>query len=126
MIITIPFKTPSINHLHGFWRGHVVLKAEARKLKANIKEIVDNTDSDIKPLLGNVMGLKLKVNADIYEDWYYGNGDINKKDVANREKFLIDSIFEALELDDKHIWESSFRKIQSTTDEKAIISIEVI
>ena len=126
MIITIPFKTPTINHLHGFWRGHVVLKAAAKRLKKEIKEIIEKAeDNNISGIINNVSGIKLKVHADIYEDWYYKNGAICRKDIANREKFLIDAVFDALLIDDKHIFESSFRKVQSD-EEKAIITIEII
>jgi hypothetical protein len=118
MQITIPFKTPTINHLHGFWRGHVVLKKEAKDLKVKIADIVKAF-----PLM-LVKESPLKVHVDVYEDWYTQDEVVKRKDIANREKFLIDSVFEALEIDDKFIFESSFKKVQSETDEKAVITIE--
>ena len=47
---------------------------------------------------------------------------MKKKDIANREKFLIDSVFNALGLDDCFIFEHAMRKAQSD-EEKAIIII---
>ena len=66
----------------------------------------------------------LKVNIKIYEDWYCKNGAVKKKDIANREKFLIDAVFEALCLDDKFIFQEEIVKVQSLHEEKAIINIE--
>lgn len=67
----------------------------------------------------------LKVNILIFEDWYCKNGSVKKKDVANREKFLIDAVFEALGIDDRFIFIERIEKIQSAS-EKAIIDIEVL
>ena len=44
----------------------------------------------------------------------------------NRTKFLIDSVFQALDIDDKLIFEHTIKKIQSETEEKAVINIEVL
>lgn len=118
MQITLPFKTPTINHLHGFWRGHVVLKKEAKDLKKQIAEIVKAFP---KMLTGQS---PLEVEVRVFENWYTQEGIIKKKDIANREKFLIDSIFEALGIDDKFIFKSTFIKVQSETEEKAVITIE--
>ena len=115
MRIEIPFKTPSINHL--YWhRGNIkIMKTEAKELRAQIAEIV--------PKEHNLSGKILKVICFIYEDWYYQNGDVSRKDIANREKFLIDSVFKALDIDDKYIFEHTFIKMQSMDEEKAVIEI---
>ena len=47
---------------------------------------------------------------------------IKKKDVANREKFLIDSIFRGLGLDDSFVFEHTMFKIQSEV-EMSVVSI---
>ena len=120
MIITIPFKTPTINHLHGF-RGHFqYLKKDAVELKKKIKEIVEEQ----KPIIPR--DSKLAVLVDVYENWYYKNGKVKKVDVANREKFLIDSVFEALGIDDKWIWVQQMTKMQSEGEEKSVLHIQVI
>lgn len=114
MIITINEKTPSVNHLY-MQRGFVrFLTKEAKELKERIKArcMPDNS----------LVGVLLRVVVEIHENWYYENGNIKKKDVANLEKFLIDSIFEGLGLDDKYIFEITMKKVLDT-EEKAIIEI---
>ncbi len=122
MIITIPFKTPTVNHL--YWhKGHVkILKTEAKNLRKEIVEIVDNIPRAERVLPERPLG----VDVSIFEDWYFKNGSIKKLDIANREKFLIDSVFKALGIDDKFIFYQSMRKVQSETEEKSVITIEAL
>lgn len=119
MIIKIPFKTPSVNHLYFNFKNVRILTKEARQLKKDIAEIVEKLEIDIandKPL---------KVVCSIYEDWYCKNGTIKRADIANREKFLIDAVFDGLGIDDRFIFEHSMIKVQSL-EEKAIIEISPI
>ena len=121
MIITIPFKTPTINHL--YWhRGNVkIMKTEAKKIREEIKMIVISAmahDYD----LGKLREPKLKVNVEIHEDWLTKKGEVKRKDILNREKFLIDSVFNALGIDDKYIFEHTMKKVQ---DEKEFAIIEI-
>lgn len=116
MQITIPFKTPTINHLYLRRGYHSFLTKEARELQKQIAMILSDTTFEF-------LEQKLKVSVDIYENWYYQNGSVATKDISNREKFLIDAVFKALELDDKYIFEHILRKVQSD-EEKAIINIE--
>jgi len=115
--IVIPFKTPSINHLHGHNKfGAFYLKPEAKELRKKIFDLVK---------IANVEKLKdekLKVVVEIHENWFCKNGSVKRVDIANREKFLVDSVFGALELDDKFIFDHTMKKIQSK-DEKALIKI---
>lgn len=90
-------------------------------MKKEIKEIIINTAF---PLFSQ-QDKPLRVIVEVHEDWFCKNGSVKKKDISNREKFLIDSIFDALGLDDKFIFEHQMKKIQST-EEKAVISIEEI
>lgn len=121
MLIEIPFKTPTINHL--YWhRGNIkIMKTEAKNLQKKIIQIVE----PLKHLFSPSSGARLCVKVEIHEDWICKNGNIAKKDISNREKFLIDSVFKALEIDDCFIWEHSFKKVNSNI-EKAVVSIEVI
>ncbi|KKK79821.1 hypothetical protein LCGC14_2829650 [marine sediment metagenome] len=41
MEIKIPFKTPTVNNLYTPWRGRMILKKEARKIKEEINRIID-------------------------------------------------------------------------------------
>jgi len=124
MEIKIPFKTPTVNHLYGqrpggFGRARF-LKPEARKLREEIKKIIQE---DIKHDPIKSPPQHLKVNVKIYEDWLCKDGSVKRKDLVNREKFLIDSVFNALGIDDKYIFEHTMEKIQSDK-EFAIIKIE--
>lgn len=121
MIIEIPFKTPTINKL--YWhRGNIkIMKTEAKNLKLKIKAIVAQLEPNIDYLAQN----KLKITVEIHEDWYYKNGEIARKDISNREKFLTDAVFDALGIDDKIIFENTYKKVQSD-QEKAVIEILVI
>lgn len=122
MQIIIPFKTPTVNHLYTRNRfGNQCKTGEANKLKKEINEIVEERTHH-EAIYYNQ---KLKVTIEIHEDWYCKNLSVKKKDIANREKFLVDAIFDSLGLDDKFIFEESIKKIQSD-EEKAIINIEVL
>lgn len=116
MKFIIPFRTPTINHL--YWhRGNIkIMTNEAKKLREKIKKIVKEQDSS------ELKNKKLFVGVEIYENWNTQKGEVKRLDVSNREKFLVDSIFEALGIDDKFIFEQYFRKVQSNS-EKAIIEI---
>ena len=117
--IKIPFKTPTINHL--YWhKGNIkIMKTEAKKLREEIKKIVWNTPID--PI--REPPVKLKIKVEIHEDWFTKDGKVKRKDVANREKFLVDSVFEALGVDDKYIFEHNIIKHQDFK-EFSIIKIE--
>ena len=47
MIIRIPFKTPTVNHLYGHHGNRKYLKPEAKKLREKIKELVDEQVIDL-------------------------------------------------------------------------------
>jgi len=122
MKIKIPFKTPTCNHLYGqrpggFGRARFI-KPEARKLREEIKEIVKKS----LPFVCFNLNAGLKVHVEIHEDWLTKKGEIKRKDISNREKFLIDSVFGVLDIDDKYIFEHTFVKIQDT-EEYAVIEI---
>lgn len=119
MEIILPFKTPTINHLYGQHGFRKFLKPEAKKLREEIIDIVKNSPKD------NIFypPRKLKVSVEIHENWHTKKNTVKKKDVANREKFLIDSVFDGLGADDSYIFEHSMKKVQSH-EEFAIIRIE--
>jgi len=119
--IIIDRKTLSVNHLYGHNRlGHFYLKKEGKELREYILKKIKNKIS--KDKLKHFQDIKLSVTVEIYEDWYTKKGAVKKKDVANREKFLIDSVFNALGLDDCFIFEHIMKKVQSE-EEKAEITI---
>ncbi len=69
--------------------------------------------------------VKLSVTVEIYENWHTKKGAVKKKDIANREKFLIDSVFNALGLDDCFIFEHTMFKVQSEEEKVAITVIRL-
>lgn len=120
--IVVNKKTPSVNLLYGHNRfGHFYLKKEGRDLRKYIFEKIEN--SVPKDILQNFLDTKLSINVEIYENWHTKKGTVKKKDVANREKFLIDSVFGALGLDDCFVFDHKMIKIQSKDEEKAVILI---
>ena len=117
--ILIPFRTPSINKL--YWhRGNMkILTKEARELREKIQKIV----------LDSIEGIifddtkEYEIVVEIHENWYTKDGRIKKVDISNREKFLVDSIFKSLEIDDKQIFKHTMIKKQSDK-EFAIVTIK--
>lgn len=121
--VKLPFKTPTINHLYGrHSRGFMFVKKEAKDLKEEIRKIIIKS----LPFVCSDLNKGLKVRVEIHENWFSKKGTVLRKDVANREKFLIDSVFDALDIDDKFIFEHNFIKIQDTENEFAIVKIEEI
>ena len=111
--IIIPFKTPTINHLYGQRGFHKFLTKEAKELRKEIKEIVQKEKSK-GFFIKDTNNMELKV--DIYENWYNKDGSVKRKDISNREKFLIDSIFNELGIDDKGIFKHTMIKKQSNKE----------
>lgn len=120
--IEIPFKTPSVNHLYFNWKNRRILTKEARLLKQQIKELVDKQVSLDEYESIAEMG-SLAVSVKIYEDWFTKKNTVKRTDIANREKFLIDAVFDALDSDDRYIFEHSMEKVQSEEEEKCVIEI---
>jgi len=115
MKFKIPFKTPTINLMYSTFRGHRVKSKEARELAEEVGQYVNQTE---------VIEGELKVTIDIYSNWYNKDGTIKKRDIANLEKFITDSIFNNLEgMDDKQIFEIRMEKFQSD-EEFSIVEIK--
>jgi Holliday junction resolvase RusA-like endonuclease len=125
MIIVIPFKTPTINHLYGFRGFHKFITKEAKEIKAKIAEEVKIAMKEQHIWTGSVTQ-KLRIQIAIYENWLTKKGDVARKDISNREKFLMDSIFETLGIDDRFIFQHTMIKIQTKEVEKAVVTIEVM
>lgn len=127
MIIEIKGQTPSVNHLYGHNKfGSVYMKTEAKKIRAEIIQNVRLSTSKQGFDLKEWKERLLKVKVVIHEDWYSLKHTVKKKDIANREKFLIDSIMEGLGLDDQYIWEHTMIKQEEPNKEehKAIINLD--
>lgn len=94
------------------------MKSEAKELRKEIENIV-------RPM-PEFNGHKLSVEVEVHENWLCKNGSIKKKDILNREKFMIDSIFGALQVDDKYIFDHRMIKVQDLEKEFCVIKIEVL
>ena len=121
--IKLPFKTPTINHLYGQRGFRKFLTKIATELREKIYAIVYDFMKERD--LSELMSTPLKVVIEVHEDWYTKKQIVRRIDIANREKFLVDSVFNALGIDDKFIFEHTMRKIQDT-EEFSIIEIEAI
>jgi len=117
LIITILEKTPSIDG--AYWhRGNVkILKNEYRDLRERIQKIVSDKNFKFDK------ETKLKVQIAVSGHWITKKNTIYKSDLANKEKFLIDSIFPILNIDDRQIWDLHLSKIDSKND-FTVIEIE--
>ena len=121
MEIIIPFKTPSVNHLYGSRGFRRFLTKEAKELRKKIAVIVKKVKEEGFMLLNTN---NIIVRVEIHENWYTKDGRVKRVDISNREKFLVDSIFEALEIDDKNIFKHTMIKKQSDDKEFAVVTIK--
>ena len=90
-----------------------VLTPEARNLRS---KIIYDTKQQI---LGDVFdrGDKLRVEIYFFDNWHNLDGGIKRRDIDNRLKFLIDSVFLGYEIDDSQIFELVAYKRQVANDE---------
>ena len=104
-------------YLRPGWKGKQ-LTVEARNLRARIMQAtVEQMPIDFDKRE------RLEVVIYFYDNWYYKNGNAKKQDLDNRLKFLIDSIFKAINADDKHIFRLVAEKIQTDNDPKCTVLI---
>ncbi len=109
----LPFRCGiTVNQAYMRINGKTWLKQDARDIRAQILCYIK--DNEIKIDHDEE---KLHVSLSFEEDWWYKNGNMAKSDIDNRLKFLIDSIFTGLEIDDKFIWKLEAEKLQSETVE---------
>jgi len=118
MQIIINEKTPTINHLYGQRGTFKFLKKEAKELRERIidETVRQSQEQDFETL--KWQDKILQVETIVFEDWFTRQNTIKKKDVANREKFLIDSVFKGLNIDDSQIWKNTL--IKKTEENKTM------
>jgi len=125
MNIILPYKVDmSVNAMYYHSKNCKVLKPEALMLRAKIMKDTKDFIQLNKREYNKLRGKKLTVGIRFKEDWMCKNGEMVKKDIDNRLKFLIDSIFRALEMDDKQVWEIFAEKVQWIGEEKTDIIIK--
>ena len=103
-------RTPSINHLYGFRGYRRFIKKEGAELRSMIFSKINSK----KPLnIDNFKDSELNVDIEIYEDWYTKKGKIARADIDDRAKFILDSVFKAIDVDDRNIFQLNMLKVQS-------------
>jgi len=124
--ITIDKKTPSVNHLYGHNRmGHFYLKKEGRDLREYIVKKAKECATREKEKIAKLKDSEISVVVEICENWFTKKGTVKKKDIANREKFLTDSVFKGLGLDDSFIFEHTMFKVQGDIERATIIIMPI-
>lgn len=123
MKLLVNYKTPTVNHLYGKTKFGIYLKPEARALRKKIIQDIHEHIKTIGYFQDQWKNRLLKIKVTIFEDWFTKKGEVKKKDISNREKFLIDTIMEALGLEDKFIWEHVMIK-KNSQSEYAEVEIE--
>ena len=109
--IRIDGQTPTVNHLYGHtMRGGFYMKPLAKSLRVEIVEAVTESAKSQGFVHSDWCERLLEVSVIIVEDWWTKKHTVKKKDISNREKFLIDSIFQGLGLDDQNIWKHTMQK----------------
>ncbi len=122
MKLELPYKIDiSVNGMYYNRKKGRYLKPKALNLRARI--IQDIRKLNITLRREKIEDEKLLVGIIFEEDWYYKNGEVRKADLDNRLKFVIDSVFSILGLDDKMIFELYARKLQSEEKEETTIII---
>ena len=116
MKIIIKEKTPSINHLYGrHSKGFSFIKKEGKEMRQRIIETTKQQaikqgfkHSDWRDRL-------LDYKVTIHENWFTKSKPHKtlRKDIANREKYITDSIMQGLNLEDKNIWKHQMIKQDS-------------
>jgi len=123
----LPFQFPTVNTLYGMNHNRRFLRPEGKLLRANIvnkiKSIMDQEQINLK----DYDNTELISEITVYDRWYSKTGKILKKDISNKEKFLVDSIFEGLGLDDHLIFTNILHKQHEADPEnyKALVTISV-
>jgi len=96
--------------MYATFHGHRVKSREARELSKEVELIVKSTPYE------TIEG-ELEVTINIFSNWYNKDGTIKKRDIANLEKFITDSIFANLQdMDDKQIFKITMNKIHCSEE----------
>lgn len=111
-----------MNHLYSQTRtGRRFLTNKARSLKERIFIVSKEQAKQQNYVPSEWQDKLLKVRVEVHEDWWTKRHTVKKKDIANKEKFLIDSIMSGLGLDDSFIWEHTMIKVDSEVFKSKVI-----
>jgi len=107
-----PSYTASFKINYGLRRTY--LSQEAKRFKDLVKISLPNKKFP--------QDTKFYMHNEYHSDWYYGNGNIKKKDVQNLNRLLIDAVFKGKGIDDSWVFAVTDEKIQASKD-KTVVSI---
>lgn len=112
---TIPAVPPSYNQNFqiNYHMRQVYLSKEAREFKKLVYLYTPAIPA----------GIKYTLLISIYDDWYFKNGNMRKKDVQNLDKLLIDEVFRKIGQDDFMVWTSCISKVQSKKEQKTEVTV---
>jgi Holliday junction resolvase RusA-like endonuclease len=102
-------------------RGRKALTEEARNMRARI---INDTLAQIGERKEFWRCDILEIELIFIENWNTQAGEIRKKDLDNRLKFLIDSIVKAYDIDDSQFFKVTAQKVQSEHLEQTYITIK--
>ena len=118
--LSYPFKTPSVNQIYGISRNRMYLRPLSRELK---KSIIEHTKRQIGEREDYKKWWGCDVEVFVHEKWITKENKWFRKDVMNREKFVIDAAFEGLGIDDKMVRKFTIEKVHSRVVEKTEMTI---
>lgn len=123
----IPFFPISINSaltVQRYNRSRRILTKEARQFKENVTRVCEDEFDLLWKFVKEIKDNEiLKVEYLFCSRWINKNGTNKKKDVANFEKLLTDSIMGCMKIDDKMIWNIRMIKLHSETKEFVLVKI---
>ena len=105
----------------GRFKGQIALSDEAKNMRARIiQDTLDQIGEQKEFWRCDI----LEISIIFIENWETQAGEIRKKDLDNRLKFLIDSIVKAYDIDDSQFFKVTAQKVQSEHIEQTHITIK--
>ena len=123
-IIAIATKTPSVNQVYGTFVIPSKIKGKRPTIIRGMKTEFKNVKKEIERQLFSINTSKFDkykekksfVTLGVHGNWHNKDGSVKKKDIANYEKFITDTVFEYLGLKDQFIFKYYLIKVQSETE----------
>lgn len=124
--LSLPLLPPSTNQSLMAVRGRLIHTSKAREFRALATQaLTDQLEGlDLSWLVGARVRLEVEYRS---KRWTIKSGAMAKRDIANLEKLLVDSLSEALntvvEFDDRQIWELHLRKAVGEDQTTLVLSL---
>jgi len=121
--LSVANKTPSVNQVYGTFiipakpgrkpRIMSGMHTEFKKVKREIQNKLFLMDTK---KFEKYKDKKLFVTLGVHGNWHNKDGSVKKKDIANYEKFITDTVFEYLNMKDQFIFRYLLEKVQDDID----------